>query len=408
MGQTILLRSSWQVVNIGDIAHTPGVLAILEEHMPDTEVILWASKDFTDEVKDMIMRRFPRLRVVKGQIEEDGRASNPGLQEAIDRSDYLLHGSGSLLVGREDAAAYLRNYKKPFGVFGITYGGFNERDWATEVHQIHNLADFIFFRDSVSLEQAIHDGITSPIMKFGPDGAFAVDLENDAKAEAFLQANQLENGRFLCCISRHRYTPYWEIKDWPYDAERDAFNQTKKEQDNAPLREAIIQVVRQTDMKVLLCPEDMSQMAFEKEMIYDKLPKDVLPNVVMKADFWLTDEAVSVYRRSAGLFGSEMHSPIMSVGNGIPALVCRWKGQTTKGFMWRDIGLGDWLFDQDDEEDMNRLVPAVLDVVKNNKEAREKALGANQKVRKSYEEMVSTLRQSINRAMFCKETDKLL
>ena len=26
----ILLRSSWQTVNIGDIAHTPGVLAILE------------------------------------------------------------------------------------------------------------------------------------------------------------------------------------------------------------------------------------------------------------------------------------------------------------------------------------------------------------------------------------------
>ncbi len=27
----ILLRSSWQVVNIGDIAHTPGVLALLEK-----------------------------------------------------------------------------------------------------------------------------------------------------------------------------------------------------------------------------------------------------------------------------------------------------------------------------------------------------------------------------------------
>ncbi len=28
----ILLRSSWQTVNIGDIAHTPGVLALLEKH----------------------------------------------------------------------------------------------------------------------------------------------------------------------------------------------------------------------------------------------------------------------------------------------------------------------------------------------------------------------------------------
>ena len=39
----ILLRSSWQVVNIGDIAHTPGVLALLERYIPEAEVVLWAS-----------------------------------------------------------------------------------------------------------------------------------------------------------------------------------------------------------------------------------------------------------------------------------------------------------------------------------------------------------------------------
>lgn len=32
----ILLRSSWQVVNIGDIAHTLGVLALLEKYILET------------------------------------------------------------------------------------------------------------------------------------------------------------------------------------------------------------------------------------------------------------------------------------------------------------------------------------------------------------------------------------
>jgi len=50
-----------------------------------------------------------------------------------------------------------------------------------------------------------------------------------------------------------------------------------------------------------------------------------------------------------------MHSPIMCVGNGIPAIVCRWDTQTSKGLMWRDIGLGEWLFDFDDEDDVNRM-----------------------------------------------------
>ncbi|MFD2701883.1 polysaccharide pyruvyl transferase family protein [Paenibacillus shunpengii] len=393
MRQTIILRSSWQVVNIGDIAHTPGLLAILEKYMPQTQVVLWPSKDFTVEVEDMICRRFPQLKVVKGTIGEDGKASNEELQMALDESSFLLHGSGPLLVGRDEAEAYVKFYKKPFGVFGITYGGYNEGEWCRE---IHSLAKFIYFRDSVSLQKAIQDGVSSPVMKFGPDAAFAVDLENDAKAEVFLRENKLEPGKFLCCISRHRYTPYWEIKDWPYDADKDAFNQQMKEQDNAPLREAIIQVVRKTGLKVLLCPEDKSQMAFEKEMIYDLLPEDVLPNVVYKSEFWLTDEAVSVYRQSAGLFGSEMHSPIMCIGSGIPAIVCRWEGQTTKGFMWRDIGLGDWLFDQDQEAEMSRLVPAVLDMAIHNEAAKEKALAAKQKVEKLYVEMVDTLKNCLN------------
>lgn len=80
--------------------------------------------------------------------------------------------------------------------------------------------------------------------------------------------------------------------------------------------------------------------------------------------YWLTDEALSVYVRSAGLFGSEMHSPIMAIGNGVPAIVCRFAEQTSKGIMWRDIGLGDWLFDLDVAEDHEKIAPAVLGIAR--------------------------------------------
>ena len=49
----ILLRSSWQSVNIGDIAHTPGVLALLARHFPQADVRLWASADLSDDVAAM-------------------------------------------------------------------------------------------------------------------------------------------------------------------------------------------------------------------------------------------------------------------------------------------------------------------------------------------------------------------
>lgn len=146
-----------------------------------------------------------------------------------------------------------------------------------------------------------------------------------------------------------------------------------KEHDHLPHRQAIIDVIRQTDMKVLVCPEDRTQMAVGKEMLYDPLPDDVKARVVWRPDYWLTGEAISTYVRSAGLFGNEMHSPIMSIGNGIPAIVCRWAEQTSKGFMWRDIGLDDWLFDFDNEDDVRRLPQTVLVMAKDPEAAKQKA-----------------------------------
>ena len=364
----ILLRSSWQVVNIGDIAHTPGVLALLEKHFPEAEVMLWASADLSPEVAAMEHRRFPKLRIVKGSIGDSGQACNAELGEAVAWCDFLLHGSGPSMVAHKDVAAFAKHTGKPFGVYGITYGGFG-----TAERELMSQARFLYFRDSVSLEKAKSDGVACSVMAFGPDGAFACDLRNDAAAEAFLKAHGLEEKKFLCCIPRLRNTPYWKIRNKPMDAEADrkhARNEAMKEHDHAPLREAITRIVRDTEMKVLLCPEDMSQMAVGKEMLFDKLPEDCRPKVVWRDAFWLTDEALSTYVRSAGLFGLEMHSPIMCIGNGVPAIVCRFAEQTSKGIMWRDIGLGEWLFDFDAEPDLARLAPAVLKLARDPEAAR--------------------------------------
>lgn len=380
----ILLRSSWQVVNIGDIAHTPGVLALLEKHWPEAEVTLWASGDLSEEVMAMEHRRFPKLTIVKGSLGADGKASNAALGESIARTDFLLHGSGPSLVAAKDVAAFVKHTGKPFGVFGITYAG-GEKDLLSQ-------AKFVFFRDSVSLEKAKSEGVTCPVLEFGPDGAFACDLQNEEAAAAFLRTNGLEDGKFLCCIPRLRFTPYWKIGKRVFDEKRHARNEEMKEHDHAPLRAAITAVVKE-GMKVLICPEDMSQMEVGKEMLLDKLPDDIRRGVVWREKFWLTDEALFVYRRSAGLFGLEMHSPIMCIGAGVPAIVCRFSEQTSKGLMWRDIGLGDWLFDFDREEDLPRLPPAVLSLVRDPAAAKAKAAKAREFVQQRQKEMVAALRR---------------
>ena len=366
----ILLRSSWQIVNIGDIAHTPGVLTLIERHLPKAEVRLWASGDLSEEVIAMEHRRFPQLQIVKGSIGANGKASKPELADALAWTDFLLHGSGPSLVAARDVAAFAKHVGKPYGVYGITHG---TNPPTADERTVFDGARFVFFRDELSLKLARTQNLKSPIVDFAPDGAFACDLRNDAAADAFLAAHDLTPGQFLCCIPKLRFTPYWLIRNSPKDETRHARNEAMKVADHAPLLEAINAVVRETNMKILLCPEDKTQMTVNKEQLYDHLPADVKPRVVWREKFWLTDEALSTYVRSAGLFGHEQHSPIMCIGAGIPAIVCRWAEQTTKGDMWRTIGLGDWLFNMDVEADKKKVAPAVLAMAKDPAAARAKA-----------------------------------
>lgn len=372
----LILRSSWQTVNIGDIAHTPGVLALLEKHLPEVEVRLWPSK-LDNGVEEMLRARFPKVKIIRGEE----------VRKAFAECDFLLHGSGPSLVAQKDVQKWTDATGKPYGVYGITFstqGSTATKPAAAEVIQstiqVFNGAKFVYFRDSVSLELARSKGCACPLMEFGPDGAFAVDLRDDAKAEAFLKAHGLEEGKFLCCIPRLRYTPYWTLpeKKAGRDETKHARNEAMKEHDCKPLRDAIVKVIRETDLKVLLCPEDKTQMAVNQEMLHDKLPDDVKARVVWREDYWLTDEAVSTYRRSAGLFGHEMHSPIMCIGNGIPAIVCRWAEQTSKGYMWRDIGLNDWLFDLDKEDELARVADTVLAMAKDPAGSKAKAAKARE------------------------------
>lgn len=138
------------MVNIGDIAHTPGVLALVEKHVPEAEVILWASADLSPEVAAMEHGRFPNLKIVKGSIRTNGKASNADLADAVAWTDFLLHGSGPSLVAAKDVAAFVKRTSKPFGVYGITHGSFLSGDNKSLLSQ----AKFVYFRDSASLERA--------------------------------------------------------------------------------------------------------------------------------------------------------------------------------------------------------------------------------------------------------------
>ena len=55
----------------------------------------------------------------------------------------------------------------------------------------------------------------TPILEFGPDAQLGMHLRDDEKGFAYLKANRLEAGKFICVIPRLRYTPYYRVSKVP-------------------------------------------------------------------------------------------------------------------------------------------------------------------------------------------------
>ena len=90
--KTIVLQSAWDTVNIGDIGHTPGTLRVIEEHLPEVKIVLWAMK-LDDRVTAMLKARFPKVTILQGSLVKDGEKDQV-LKQAVKDCDFFIRNSG--------------------------------------------------------------------------------------------------------------------------------------------------------------------------------------------------------------------------------------------------------------------------------------------------------------------------
>lgn len=357
----LLVVSGWQDVNIGDIAHTPGLLYVLQTHLPEARITLW-KRSKSDVVEALLKKNFPAIEIVYGNPDKENKIDDPILLKAIDQADVFIHGSGPSVVAANCLEAWRKITTKPFGTFGTTI-----QDISPSLKNLLDDASFIFTRETTSIGKLKGAGVTKPEICFIPDATFALDIHDEEKAQAFLKENNLEQGKFICVIPRLRKTPYWLIRPASYTPEQisetTALNDKWKETDHAKAREAIIRWVRETGNKVLICPEMTYQVDIMDELLLDPLPADIKKNV-LKRGYWLPDEAASLYSEAFCLLSFECHSPIIALRNGTPAFYLRQPEDTIKGQMYYDLGFEKWVFEINDttgEQIADRLMETFAD-----------------------------------------------
>jgi len=390
---TILLVSGWQDVNIGDIAHTPGLLHVLETFLPESKIILWKRSN-GEEVKKLLNKNFPKVKIIYGGVDAEKNVSNPEIMEAFKEADVMIHGSGPGLIGADNLASWIKHTSKPFGVFGTTLQS------PSEYHAgILKKASFIFTRETLSIDHLKKVGISGNHIAFAPDATFFLNIQDKEKADRFLKENGLEEKKFICAIPRLRYTPYHQFNPnrngWD-DARIKLVEETNlkyKEIDHAKLRKAMIAWVRETGNKVLVCPEMTYQVDIMDELLIDPLPEDVKPFVV-KRGYWLPDEAASVYSKAHTVLSFECHSPIIAAANGTPMFYLRQPEDTIKGQMYYDLGFNDWTFEIE-KTDGRQIADRLREVWTDYGRAKDKLQVSMKKVDKIYADAIAGIKRSI-------------
>lgn len=393
---TLLLRSGWQTVNIGDIGHSPGILKLLELYAPEFQIILWPNT-VDRGVEPMLKRRFPDLKIVKGRLNKNQELDSDSLEQAFQQSDFFLHGSGPSVVSRRELAYWKKTTGKPYGIYGVTVSEIN-----TELHGILAEADFVFTRETHSLKNLTTAKVRSGYQDFAPDATFAIDINDDAKANAFQKKNELEKGKYLCAVPRLRYTPYHKIHKsirWSKDkiAQVESINQQFQEIDHAKLRAAIIKWVRTSGQKVVVCPEMTYQTDIIQPLVIAPLPPDVKKRVVPHDQYWLPDEAGSLYRDASAVLSMECHSPIIACAHGTPGLYVRQPTDTIKGQMWYDIGLKDWTFEID-AVDQQQISERVIDLYRHYPQSLEKLKSVMQLIQQRQKRTMQIVKSAVLKA----------
>ena len=347
-GKSILLLSGWATHNIGDVGHTPGTLRYLAEHLPDTKVTVLISKT-NDAVTGMLNKRFPNVSILQGKIDNNGKSDTPELQKAFEGCDLVIQNSGMLynrFWGPPIGILYgCKAKNKPFGMYGQSFDGMRPQE-AETLPRFYSRASFMFTRDTKSLDYLRTLPITPAVLEFGPDGCFGIDVRDDDKANAWMAKNGLEPKKFVCVILRSDAAELGSSTD---DADVKARSVNRLSTWTAKLVDLVTQIVRTTDLKVALVPEVEKEIWGAKSLIFEKLPDDVKKRVVHRDTWWVSDEACSVYAAAHSMVAMEPHSVIMALAAGTPAIHFFSPVHGTKAYMFRDIGLAEWLIDIDAE-----------------------------------------------------------
>jgi hypothetical protein len=212
--QALLVRSGWDTVNMGDIGHTPGVLRVIEQHLPGVAVTVWINRT-NERIDQMLRRRFPNVQFVAGSVDAGTGPKEPELKAAFDRASLILQNSGMMTDTR--FMSWCNRTGGRWGLYGQSYFPDFVQGKPENVAML-NGAQFIYCRDSITLRTLREGGVQPPVLEFLPDTCFGVDVRDEERGLALMRQHGLRDRHFLTVMMRTNTPKHQErVTNLPLD-----------------------------------------------------------------------------------------------------------------------------------------------------------------------------------------------
>jgi polysaccharide pyruvyl transferase WcaK-like protein len=281
---------------------------------------------------------------------------NPAAAAAFRRARFVIYNSGTTLnfgrLGVRNLWGYTLLWLMPLILarwlkvpYGINAQSFDAVDWPVDLVHRPLLRDaaFVYCRDGDSLAYLKQRDLLCRRTGFRPDSTFFFNGFDEPWADAFMKRHRLEDRRFLALAVR---IPA-EVAHY-HDPAGGVLSRERRELHLRKLADFIVRWVRETGQPVLLSPETRAVIQPSRELLHARLPAAARKRCLWLDRFWTTEQAYSIYRRAQMVVSMEMHSIIMAINVGTPALHVPFREAGRKAWMMNDLGFPDWLLDLDD------------------------------------------------------------
>lgn len=295
------------------------------------------------------------LNIYSKELVEELKDSNPDAFKSFIDAGFVYYNSGTTLnygrLGIKNIWGYTLPLAMPLIIarhLGIPYGigsqSFDALEWPMDLlyKRLFADAEFVYCRDSDSLNYLSQRGLTNKSSGYRPDSTFFYNIFDEAWADEFMEKNGLDNEKFMSVMLR---IP--ENKLDFNDPVGGAVTEGRKLEQMRKMKILLEEWVKRTGCKVLICHETRHTLKLAKKYLYDILSEETKKNCVYLDEFWTSEQAFSVFKRSRIITSMEMHSIIMSINVGTPVIHNPFDECGRKKYMMKDVGLKDSLIDVD-------------------------------------------------------------